>query len=179
MINNILDFITYNLKNVIITLIVTIVTIFVLLGFKTSTNKILYCSSNATIAMYAKFSNTDYEGNHDFWSDKVSDTYFVNMLDADILDQNIKAIRNNNIYVPDSNFDYDRSVRKDSDFDKFTIRRNIEIRAMFKNGKSVNIKNSEYPKCLSSINQLVLVKYWYVFPRYIKFTGESNSKIPL
>jgi len=158
-------------REVLIAAGVTVLAIFIGVGFNSKIHETAQCSALSTIKMIANYSETttaiDMEGNPyidtDYWTEDASNTYYVEMLNLDVIKSNIAHTMSGNIAVPIGEFQYDETMKRDRHFDSFSVNRNSEIHQSFADGEYVSIKPSQYEECFLNIGSMVEVKYWYQF----------------
>ncbi len=138
-------------------------------GFDHKILKVVSCQAKHTVYMSAEFSEVetgiDFEGKFysetNYWSETASPTYYVTMMNENIIAQNIGEFYNQAVAKPMENFEYNKGYQGSNNFDNYELKRTSIIHENYDNGDHVSIKPVEYGKCIDGIGRFTPVKYWY------------------
>ena len=138
-------------------------------GFSTEQHIVDHCTAITSIHMEANYSETtlerDFEGNlipeTDYWDEVVSDKYYVEQYNLDVVDSNVDPVIKGIVAYPPENFPYLTGASFHPDFDNFRKVQTAKLRQHFDNGDTITINHNSYSTCYHSIGQPATVKYWY------------------
>jgi len=147
------------------------ISIFIYSGFNVKIKTVSGCTSHAEAFMQANFSEVTIEINYegypeastDYWDERVSDIRHVRMNEYEIVSTNSSYNTVNGISTPKTDFDYDKSASRKSNFDDFSLNYSHDLSQHFKDGDKISISSSEYEKCNNNLNKQIFVKHWYFF----------------